>query len=225
MKAKLLYQLGVAAILTLCSNVTHAQVSGKAKSDSSSGEAAAGAPTTSGIEQNVKALQDSIKKATDRLQSAGKSSSEKVKELENVANTVQTALKEVSPNGGLYSELKRNIDATEAKMKVYHEKAIAPNLSSETQLKYRGLENRLAKLKDDLYKGMIALDAQRIDLEKTLQDVKENKELVADLLAANDLEEANKAVLEVVGNMGNLNKSFDGLLKNITKASVPEKTQ
>ena len=45
------------------------------------------------------------------------------------------------------------------------------------------------------------------------------------MLAANDLEEANKAVLDVVKNMGAVNQSFDGLLKNITSAGVAEKAQ
>ncbi len=224
--------LSLAAILQI---PVHAQVSlkagGSVKVEAAPGSApgapgsAPGASTTSGLEENIKGLQDSIKKATDRLQNAGKASQEKIKQLDGLAQTVQSALKEVSPNGGLYSELQKSISATEARAKAYHDKSIDPNISAETQLKYRNLENRLSGAKEGLYKSMMALDAQRIDLEKRLRDVNENKELVADMLAANDLEEANKAVLDVVKNMGAVNQSFDGLLKNITSAGVAEKAQ
>jgi hypothetical protein len=206
----------------------YAQVSlkagGTAKVEVGGSQAAAGS-STAGLEENVRGLQESIRKATDRLQNAGKSSQEKIKQLEGLSQTVQNALKEVSPNGGLYSELQKSIAATEARARAYHDKSIDPNISAETQLKYRNLENRLSGAKEGLYKSMMALDAQRIDLEKRLRDVNENKELVADMLAANDLEEANKAVLEVVKNMGAVNQSFDGLLKNITSGGVAEKAQ
>jgi hypothetical protein len=186
---------------------------------------APGASTTAVVEDKVKLLQESVKKATDRLQAAGKSGAEKIKQLENLAESVKSALQEVSPNGGLYTELKKSIDSTDARAKSYHDKSIDPKLSAETQLRYRTLENRFSGVKDKLYKGMMALDAQRVDLEKKLQAVVENKELVADLLAANDLEEANRAVLDVVKNMGSVNESFGDLLNSITSGSIPEKTE
>lgn len=224
-------KLFIPLTLTLAAVVgpsAHAQVSlkagGTAKVEVGGSQAPAGS-STAGLEENVRGLQESIKKATDRLQNAGKSSQEKIKQLEGLSQTVQNALKEVSPNGGLYSELQKSITATEARAKAYHDKSIDPNISAETQLKYRNLENRLSGAKEGLYKSMMALDAQRIDLEKRLRDVNENKELVADMLAANDLEEANKAVLDVVKNMGAVNQSFDGLLKNITSGGVAEKAQ
>jgi chromosome segregation ATPase len=206
----------------------HAQVSlkagGSVKVETASGSAP-GASTTSGLQDNIKGLQDSIKKATDRLQNAGKSSEEKMKELDGLAQTVEVALKEVSANGGLYSELQKSISATEARAKAYHDKSIDPNISAETQLKYRNLENRLSGAREKLYKSQMAMDAQRTDLEKKLRDVKENRNLVSDMLAANDLEEANKAVLDVVKNMAAVNESFDGLLKNMVSVGVAEKAQ
>jgi hypothetical protein len=45
------------------------------------------------------------------------------------------------------------------------------------------------------------------------------------MVAANDLEEANKAILDVVKNMAAVNQTFDGLLKDITSAGVAEKAQ
>jgi len=184
-----------------------------------------GNTTSKDMEDRVKALQDSIVKATDRLQNAGKSSAEKTKQLDALAESVQSALKEVSPNGGLYSELKKTIDSTEAKSKAWHDKSIDPNVSAQMQLKYRGLENKFSAAKDMLYKGMIALDAQRVDLEKRLKDVKENRDFVVEMMAAGDLEDATKAVLDVVSNMSSVNKSFDNLLQNISGAGISEKTQ
>ncbi len=217
--------LSLAAILQI---PVHAQVSLKAGGSvkvEAAPESAPGAASTAGMEDRVKALQDSIKTATDRLQNAGKSNQERIKQLEGLAQTVQSALKEVSPNGSLHSELQKRISETEAKVKAYHDKSIDPSISVATQAKYRILENKLSTNRERLYKSSMAMDAQRMDLEKKLNDVSENKDLIADMVAANDLEEANKAILDVVKNMAAVNQTFDGLLKDITSAGVAEKAQ
>ncbi len=84
--------------------------------------------------------------------------------------------------------MKKSIDSTDARAKAYHDKSIDPKLSAETQLRYRTLENRLTTVKDKLYKGMMALDIRRIDLEKRLLTAVENMEFFADSIASGDTE-------------------------------------
>jgi hypothetical protein len=213
-------QLGSKLVEGVSAGVRAAVGAGDAKSES---KPVSG--STADIESNVKSLQESIKKATDSLQRAGQSGVEKQKALDQLSQTVQVALKEVSDGGSMYSELKRAIDATKAKATAYADKSVDPKVSPQMQLKYRQLNEKLTNESDQLYRSMITLDKQRVNLEGRLKQVNENKEYVADLIGANDLVEANKAIMEVVSSMSNLDKSFDSLLNEIVKTATPEKTQ
>jgi chromosome segregation ATPase len=191
-------------------------------------EATGGAVTgtkTDDIQNSIKKLQDSIKRATDRLEGAGKSSTEQTKALDDIMQTVEASLKEVSAGGGLYGSLERRISETEAQAKAYHEKSISPTLSLKAQTRYRALEAEIVGLSKSLYQAKMGLIAQKTDLEKTLQEVKENRELVVDLLRVNDLKEANNTVLDVIKSMSALNQSFSALLDNVTTVAPAEKTQ
>ncbi len=203
------------------------QVGGKgsgASKQESAGEAATGTKTED-IQNSIKKLQDSIKRATDRLESAGKSSTEQTKALDEMVQTVDSSLKEVSPGGGLYGSLEKRISETETQAKAYHEKSISPTLSLKTQTRYRALEAEITGLSKNLYQAKMGLIAQKTDLEKTLQEVKENRDLVVDLLRANDLKEANNTVLDVIKSMSILNQSFSALLDNVAPVAPAEKTQ
>ena len=210
----------------------HAQISVKvgntkleAKASTDSGAQPA-SNSSDDLKNKVKSLQDNIQKATERLRSAGKSSAEQTKALDAVAQEVQGALKEVSPNGGgMYDELQKRIKETDAKVKAWQDKSLDTKLSGEMQQRYNALAQKLSTSKDNLYKSQIQLDNQRVELQKRLQSVNENKEYVAELLSANDLEEANKAVQEVVQSMSAVSKSFDDLLSKITAVGASEKTQ
>lgn len=218
-----------ATVLTLAFSVTsQAQVSAKSGSDprtASTGKAAAGSTGTAGIEDNVKALQASIKEATDRLQKAGASTTEKIKELDSLTETVNASLKEVSPGGGLHTEIQKTIQSTKAKVKEFHDLVIAPDTDGEERDQYKKLENKFAEQADKLFRASMALEDQRVDLEKTLRKVEGKKKLIAHLMAAQDVDAANEKLLEVVKNMSSLNQSFGSLLENIVSKSIPEKTQ
>jgi len=210
----------------------HAQVSlkvgntkleAKASSESAS---QAGANSSDDLKNKVKSLQDTSQIATDRLRSAGKSSAEQTKALDAVAQEVQGALKEVSPNGGgMYDELQKRIKETDGKIKAWQDKSLDTKISGEMQQRYNALAQKLSASKDNLYKSQIQLDNQRVELQKRLQSVNENKEYVAELLSANDLEEANRAVQDVVQSMSAVSKTFDDLLSKITAVGGSEKTQ
>jgi chromosome segregation ATPase len=210
------------------STTTQAQISATSGNDprtASSGKAASGGTGTAGIEDNVKALQASIKEATDRLQKAGASTTEKVKELDALTQTVSASLKEVSAGGGLHTEIQKTIQSTKAKVKEFHDLVIAPDTDAEERDQYKKLENRFTEQADKLYRASMALEDQRVDLEKTLRRVEGKKKLIAHLLAAQDVDAANEKLLEVVKNMSSLNQSFGSLLENIVSKGIPEKTQ
>jgi len=221
------YLLLAAAVPSLHAQVSlkvgNTKLEAKASSESAS---QAGANSSDDLKNKVKSLQDNIQKATDRLRSAGKSSAEQTKALDAVAQEVQGALKEVSPNGGgMWDELQKRIKETDGKIKAWQDKSLDTKISGEMQQRYNALAQKLSKSKDNLYKSQIQLDNQRVELQKRLQSVNENKEYVAELLSANDLEEANKAVQDVVQSMSAVSKTFDDLLSKITAVGGSEKTQ
>ena len=205
----------------------HAQILLKAGGTAKVGvdEASEDASTTAGLQKNIKALQDNIRQATDRLRDVGKSTSERIKELDTLTESVKVALKEVSANGGLYSELDKAIKDTEARSKAYHDKSVDSKFSAKMQKTYAEMKEELSKERDKLYRSQMAMDRQRSELEKQLQNVIEHKELVIDLLSLKNIRSANKAVMDVVNSMGEVSASFDGLLKDIVKAGIDEKTQ
>lgn len=181
---------------------------------------------SSELKGKIEALQENIKKASEQLRNAGKSSAEQTKALDEVAVQVQGALKEVSANGGgMYDELVKRIKETDSKVKMWQDKSLDTKISGEMQQRYNALSMKLAKSKDDLYKNQISLDIQRNELQKQMASITENKEYVVALLAANDLDEANKAVQAVVQSMNSVSKSFEDLLSKVTASDTAEKAQ
>jgi hypothetical protein len=171
-------------------------------------------------------LQETILKATEQLRNAAQSSVEQTKALDELAVQVQVALKEVSANGeGKYDELVRRIKETDSKVKMWQDKSLDTKISGEMHQRYNALSMKLAKSKDDLYKNQISLDIQRNELQKQMASITENKEYVVALLAANDLDEANKAVQAVVQSMNSVSKSFEDLLSKVTASDTAEKAQ
>jgi len=194
---------------------------GNVKVEASSSASQTGA-TDSAMADKIKSLQDSIQKATDRLKNAGKSGTEQVSELEKMSQNVQEALKEVSKGGSLHSELEKRISETDAKAKLFHDKSTDSNTSGETQARYNLLEQKANAMKDKLYQSSIALQNERVALEKTLKMVNENKQIVADMIGLKELEAANDAINEVIGSMKSVDKGFNELLGKI---EVKEKGQ
>jgi hypothetical protein len=181
---------------------------------------------SSELKGKIEALQENIKKASEQLRNAGKSSAEQTKALDEVAVQVQGALKEVSANGGgMYDELVKRIKETDSKVKMWQDKSLDTKISGEMHQRYNALSMKLAKSKDDLYKNQISLDIQRNELQKQMASITENKEYVVALLAANDLDEANKAVQAVVQSMNSVSKSFEDLLSKVTASDTAEKAQ
>jgi hypothetical protein len=146
------------------------------------------------LEQRIALLEANVGKAADLFPRESESQQAKLKYFDEMAQALSAYLKEVSPNGGLYSELQKSITATEARMRAYHDKSIDSNISAETQQKYRKLEERLLGAKDGLYRSKKILDAKRADLQRRLQDVNENRTLVADIFAIDDVVKSYDAI-------------------------------
>ena len=136
-----------------------------------------------------------------------------------MARALSAYLKEVSPNGGLYSDLQKSITATEARMRAYHDKSIDSNISAETQQKYRKLEERLLGAEDGLYRSKKFLDAKRADLQRRLYDVNENRSLVADMLAVDDVVKSCDAIVHASKNFVVVLQLIDSKLDQIIQRS------
>jgi hypothetical protein len=78
-------------------------------------------------------LEADIAKATEVLNKSGTPIFEKMKQLDVLAESLQSAVKEVSPKGVRYQEVKEAFGSVEAKAKMFHEKSVDPRISVEMQ--------------------------------------------------------------------------------------------
>ena len=171
------------------------------------------------LEQRIGLLEAGLRKAADLFPRESESQQAKLKYFDEMAQALSAYLKEVSPNGGLYSDLQKSITATEARMRAYHDKSIDSNISAETQQKYRKLEERLLGAEDGLYRSKKFLDAKRADLQRRLDDVNENRELVADMLAVDDVVKSCDAIAHVSKNFVVVLQLIDSKLDQIIQRS------
>ena len=171
------------------------------------------------LEQRIGLLESSLRKAADLFPRESESQQAKLKYFDEMAQALSAYLKEVSPNGGWYSELQKSITATEARMRAYHDKSIDSNISAETQQKYRKLEERLLGAKDGLYRSKKILDAKRADLQRRLQDVNENRTLVADIFAIDDVVKSYDAISHASKNYMVVLQLIDSKLDQIIQRS------
>jgi hypothetical protein len=170
-------------------------------------------------DSTIESLEAGLRKAADLFPRESESQQAKLKYFDEMAQALSAYLKEVSPNGGLYSELQKSITATEARMRAYHDNSIDSNISAETQQKYRKLEERLLGCTDGLYRSKRFLDAKRADLQRRLHDVNENRALVADMSAVEEVVKSCDAISHVSKNFVLVLQSIDSKLDEIIQRS------
>jgi len=176
------------------------------------------------VRQLVSAANSTFAEASDSLRSAGKPVAEQTKVLDAVAREVQGALKEVSPNGGgRYDEVQKRIQDTDAKIQAWREKSQDTNISVEMRQRYNGLAQKLASSRENLLKTQLLMDGQRVELQKRLQSVNENREYFAELVSAMDLEEADERIREGLQRLGRAAEKFQELLGRIAEAVGSER--
>lgn len=171
------------------------------------------------FEQRIGFFEAGLRKAADLFPRESESQQAKLKYFDEMARALSAYLKEVSPNGGLYSELQKSITAAEARIRAYRDKSIDSNTSASTQQKYRKLEERLLGAKDGLDRTKRCLDAKRADLQRRLDDVNENRELVADMLAVDDVAKSCDAIAHVSKNFVVVLQLIDSKLDQIIQRS------
>ena len=163
----------------------------------------------------IESLEAGLRKAADLFPRESESKQAKLKYFDEMALALSAYLKEVSPNGGLYSDLQKSITATEERIRAYHDKSIDSNISASTQQKYRKLEERLLGAKDGLDRTKRFLDAKRADLQRRLHDVNENRALVADMSAVEEVVKSCDAISHVSKNFVLVLQLIDSKLDQI----------
>ncbi len=193
---------------------------------SSEAKQGAGLPTSANavnaeVKNKVEELKSSITKAVERLDKANKGThQDRLKELDALIGDVKKALAEVGPGGQVFDKLAQSIKITDTMAADVRAKMTDATKSAETQSKYQTLVRAADTQKNKLYQSQMAMNSARAMLEDRVKMLEENKELVVDFARLEQLEEANKAVIEVVKSMNGVTTELDKLVSDIATAGA-----
>ncbi len=185
-----------------------------------------GSPTSASavndaVKKKVEELKTNITTAVERLDRANKGShQDRLKELDALIGDVKKALHEVGPGGQVYDKLAESIKTTDTMAADVRAKMTDATKTAETQTKYQLLVRAADNQKNRLYQSQMAMNNARAMLEDRVKMLEENKELVVDFARLEQLEEANKAVIEVVKSMNGVTTELDKLVTDITSTST-----
>jgi hypothetical protein len=189
---------------------------------------ASGSPTSASavnlaVKKKVEELKSNITVAVERLDKANKGThQDRLKELDALIGDVKKALAEVGPGGQVYDKLAESIKITDAMAADVRAKMTDATKSAETQSKYQTLVRAADTQKNKLYQSQMAMNSARAMLEDRVKMLEENKELVVDFARLEQLEEANKAVIEVVKSMNGVTTELDKLVSDIANVNAPK---
>jgi len=178
-----------------------------------------------GVQQKVKDLQNNVSLARTKLEKANATPEERTKEFDDVIAVVSGALTEVSPKGAVYEQVNTAIKNCEERAKYFKDKASDPKLKGDMQLKYQELSKKFEASNKGLYQTMIALNNQRSSLQSKLEEVSQSKGLYVDLVQADQMKEANEAVIAVVASMKDVDSALDSMIKNVNVAPTTTDTK
>lgn len=176
------------------------------------------------VEARVKTMQDAIKAAVTQFQRANGPTSEKMARLDKVLAVIDASLAEISENGPLYQEIGKAMKTSEALQAKYKDKATDPKIDAKIREKYQGLTNKLGTTINGLYERRMVLGDTRTDLEKRRGGLNQERDFIADLITADEMDIANQALLDVIDSVKGVVTSIDQFAENITATPAPEAT-
>jgi hypothetical protein len=177
-----------------------------------------------GAIERIQDLQGKVAAAKKSLEIANRPQNEREKDLDNSISVITTVLAEVSDGGEVYKMLQQSIATSEAKLKEYKTKMADPQASVKQQEVYLNLVNKFKATTDGLIKSRMGVTMQREALTAALDDAKRNKVLFFDMVQAEELEQANAAIIEMVKSMMLVSDSLSGIgtdLSKIKMAPIP----
>jgi hypothetical protein len=170
--------------------------------------------------ERIQDLQGKVAAAKKSLEIANRPQNEREKDLDNSISVITTVLAEVSDGGEVYKMLQQSIATSEAKLKEYKTKMADPQASVKQQEVYLNLVNKFKVTTDGLIKSRMAVTMQREALTAALDDAKRNKILFSDMVQADELAEANAAVIEMVKSMMLVSDSLSGIGTDLSKIKM-----
>lgn len=163
------------------------------------------------VQENVTNLAKSIETAKAKLQQATASPEAREVQFDEMIDTIQKAILEVSDGGETFIVLGAAIQESETKMKDYKNKMSDPNTSAKTQEVYQRLAEKFKRSNEGLYSSRMSLNTRRSELEVALKMAQEQKTLFIDMIQAEELLEANKAVNELADAMAKVSNSISDM--------------
>jgi transposase-like protein len=161
-------------------------------------------PTTqpkSELQKRIDDLQLRTETAKNQLKEANRPQAERIKELDDSIAIIERVLGEVAEKGEIGVELDKAINTSLMKLEEYKAKMLDSKASARQQAAYQKLVSKFKDGNEGLLKTKNLLVAQREELTKALDQAKRDKTLYADMIQANEILEANEAVMEMVKTM------------------------
>jgi len=167
------------------------------------------------VEERVKGMQESIKKAVEQFQKANGSANDKLARLDSVLASINNSLAEIGDNGPIYQEIAKAVKTSEEQQKKYKDKVTDPKIEAKIREQYQKLADKIGKNINDLYERRIVLGKARADLEQRKSSITQQKDFIVDLMTADDISAANEALLQVIDSVKGVVQSIDTFAENI----------
>jgi hypothetical protein len=210
MKKNLLTIIASLLIATVCA---HAQAAGGlsiAKPDSAKKRS-----SKDDLREQIANMQFSIGKAILDFSEAGKGSTDRIKDIDALQAEIRAALVPLQDGGQLQQAVAANLAETKNLQAKYQEKSVKVGLPSKFRIKYEELAERYDQNINNVLDTKQVLDKSRKNLEGTLKELDFNKEFIADLLQADQTEDANEALQMVIEEMQGMEKEIKKLMEGI----------
>ena len=163
------------------------------------------------VQDHVANLAKAIDAAKSKLQQATASPAARQAQFDEMINTIQKAIAEVSDGGETFSVLSNAIQQSETKMKDYKNKMSDPNTSAKSQEIYQRLAEKFKRSSEELYRSKMSLNTRRSELADALKTAQEQKTLFIDMIQADQLLEANEAVKSLADAMSKVTNSINDM--------------
>jgi len=162
------------------------------------------------IETRVQNMSERIKSAVEKFSKVNDvSAEERLAKLDVVIGEIDNAFGEIGETGELTVKVREAIQKAEGRAKLYQDKARDSGKSSKIRQKYDGLARKSEKQAGRLTDQLLILRDEADRLQENRKDLLDNKELIGDLIAAKELDEAILELEAVVQSVQGVSESIE----------------
>ena len=178
------------------------------------------------IRAKVKEMQELITNSAAKFaKAANGSAKDRIAQLDGVIATIDSSLKELGENGKLYQNISTAIAVAEQKQKYYKDKASDPKVDGKIREGYDKLSRNFETQLSSMYDKKILLSKEAANLTAKKNSLGQQKDFVADLIQADEMQAANDALIEVIASVKGVADAIDNFAGQMTAPQPAEGRQ